>query len=110
MNTSQTLRRRTPDEIVELAERFRRERKTQKEFAKAEGICVATLQRYLRAHSSGGSRFVEVDRSELRLPGAGGPASEPYRVVFERGVSLEVPRGFSGRELEQILGLLVSAR
>lgn len=49
-------KRRTLQEIDAVAERYWRSGLTQKTFAKEEGICVATLAKYLRVAAEQGQR------------------------------------------------------
>ena len=107
MKTNQRKSRRTPAEVRGVLERFSRSGSTQAGFARAEGMCVATLQRYLRRRGMASRGFVEVNLADdLPGPRASGEAREPFRVNFQSGVSLEVPQGFCPRELGAIVGLL----
>ena len=81
---------------------------SQAEFVQNEGICVATLNNYIRRESGGRSTlavggFVEVERADA-APDAGGRHS--YRVCFEGGVAVEIPPGFSSVEVARLLEVI----
>jgi len=102
-------RRRSEDEIRELLERYHRSDSTQSRFARSEGICVATLARYLRKQSASalaaGPRFVEVEGAGS-APGRSGS----FVVRFGGVVSLEIPCGFSSSEAARLLSIVAALR
>jgi hypothetical protein len=102
-------RRRSEVEIRELLERYHRSDSSQSTFARSEGICVATLARYLRSERASalatGPRFVEVE-------GVGAPQARSgcFVVRFGGVVSLEVPRGFCSAEAARLVSIIAALR
>jgi len=105
---TQRKRRRNRQQIRELLARYHRSGTTQAEFVTGEGICLATLQRYLK--TDGGSRskepggFVEIDRTGSVIDFRG---RDFYRVCLREGVGLEIPAGFAIREVASLLELVL---
>jgi hypothetical protein len=100
--------RRTAPQIQELASRYRQSQLSKTAFAELEGICLATLRRHLQRdavlRSEVGGCFIEVERADAAdAPGTG----TCYRVCFGEGLTLEIPAGFSLRE---VAGLLEAVR
>jgi len=77
---------------------------TQKEFATQAGVCVSTLQAWLRKapdrQPAAGSVFVAVPNL------LSAPSAPAYRLQWSGGLSLEVRSGFSPQELGALLQLL----
>lgn len=96
--------RRTASEIQEILNRYRQSQTSKTVFAAQEGICLATLRRYMRRNetlSAGeGGRFIEVQQfGASAIP----DRRESYRVCFREGLALEIPAGFSSREVASLL-------
>ena len=101
-------RRRSASEIGELLIRYRQSQLNQARFVKKEGICLATLARYLRREKSthlpaGPQGFVEIAPAAARLPFE---RSEPFRIRLREDIGLEVPPGFCASELARLLAVL----
>ena len=77
---------------------------TQKEFATQAGVCVSTLQAWLRKRpacaTAAGPAFVAVPNL------LSAPSAPAYRLQWSGGLSLEVRSGFSAPELAALLQLL----
>lgn len=96
--------RRTASEIQDILHRYRQSQASKTVFAAQEGICLATLRRYMRrnetlsAEASG--RFLEVHQvGAAVIP----DRRDSYRVCFREGFALEIPAGFSLREVASLL-------
>lgn len=126
-----TRRHRSALEIRQLLARFHKSGLSQVQFARQEGLCLSSLQRYLKRSSilptgalpaftsppkpRGSSQvdFVEVDpASPLHFHTAALPAHPPvspragfYRVALTSGAALEIPTGFCPQEAEFLLRL-----
>jgi hypothetical protein len=118
MNLPTRRKRRTPEEINAVAERYWQSELTQRAFAEAEGVCVATLAKYLRVavelrrRSAGPAQadattLVEV-RRQATGPFAGPFAGEHLRISFPNGTALEMAA--PGRELGALLRELFALR
>ena len=100
-------RHRSVSQIRELLGRYRSGGLSRAEFARVEGICLATLSRYLSiecALPDLAPRFLEVERGGC-IPSVNGN-QEGYRICFQDGLQLEVPRGFSFQEVAGLLSLV----
>ena len=126
-----TRRHRSALEIRQLLARFRKSGLSQVRFARQEGLCLSSLQRYLKRSSilptgappaftsppkpRGSSQvdFVEVDHASPLRFHAGAPQLHPpvsprvgfYRVALASGTVLEIPAGFCPQEAEFLLRL-----
>ena len=126
-----TRRHRSALEIRQLLARFRKSGLSQVQFARQEGLCLSSLQRYLKRSSilptgappaftsppkpRGSSQvdFVEVDHASPLRFHAGAPQLHPpvspragfYRVALASGTALEIPTGFCPQEAEFLLRL-----
>jgi hypothetical protein len=99
-------RHRNPSEIQELLKRYRESQSSQAEFVRTEGICLATLRNYLKgelSHRAASEGFIEVERADS-FPD--GEPRHPYRICFSGGVQLEIPSGFSNREVAALLEVI----
>ena len=96
--------RRNTAQIQEIVHRYRQSQMAQAAFARLEGICQATLRKYIKREANGhgeeSGRFIEVERGDSSA-GAGRHAA--YRVCFQDGLTLEIPAGFSLREATGLL-------
>ena len=118
-----TKRHRSIPEIRQLLTRFRESRLSQLQFARNEGVCLSSLQRYLKrfpdADPGAPSRsarpspvaFLEVE------PACGGSAQpfapnprqrSPFRLTFASGSVLEIPPGFCHTEAQFLLNLVAT--
>lgn len=111
-------RRRTLEEINAVAERYWQSGLTRRVFAEAEGVCVATLAKYLRlaaelrprsagSAQAGAAALAEV-RQQATGPFAAPLASDQIRISFPNGSALEMAT--SGRELGALLHVLFALR
>lgn len=101
-------RRRSPSEIGQLLNRFRQSQLTQAQFVKEEGICLATLARYLRREKSTPQSILPQGFVEI-APVNAGPSvryNEPFRVGLREGISVEIHSGFCASELARLLSVL----
>lgn len=101
-------RRRSVSEVRELLARYRQSQVAQAEFVKGEGICLATLARYLRREKSkcqatGSRGFVEIAPMNAFGPSV---RPEPFRVCLREGVTVEIYPGFCGGEVARLLSLI----
>ena len=72
---------------------------------RTEGICLATLRNYLKgepstSRSAANGSFIEVERTDA-FPGD--ERRHSYRICLKDGVELEIPPGFSDREVVALL-------
>jgi hypothetical protein len=118
MNLPTRRKRRTPEEINAVAERYWQSELTQRAFAEAEGVCVATLAKYLRLavelrpRSAGPAQADATTLVEVRRQ-ATGPFADPFagehlRISFPNGTALEMAA--PGRELGALLRELFALR
>jgi hypothetical protein len=118
MKLSTRRRRRTLEETNAVAERYWQSGLTQRAFAKAEGVCVATLAKYLRVAAEQRPRLagptqadaatlVEV-RRQAAGPFAGTFASDQILISFPNGTAPEMAS--PGRELGALLRELFALR
>ena len=101
-------RRRSAPEIRELIARYRQSQLTQADFVQGEGICLATLSRYLRREKSkclatGSRGFIEIAPVNTFGPSV---RPEPFRVCLREGVTVEIYPGFCGGEVARLLSLI----
>jgi len=130
-----TRRHRSALEIRQLLARFRKSGLSQVQFARQEGLCLSSRQRYLKRSSilptgappaftsppkpRGSSQvdFVEVDHASPLRFHAGAPQLHPpvspragfYRVALASGAALEIPTGFCPQEAEFLLRLATNS-
>jgi hypothetical protein len=121
-----TRRRRSALEVRQLLVRFQQSGLSQAEFVRREGLCLSTLQRYLkrlRSSSKGAApspqkrtgavSFLEI-QPVLELPSGGRPPAAhsqqnaPYRLVFTGGAVLEIPSGFGHAEAQFLMRLALN--
>lgn len=98
-------RRHTQEEIKAIVARYRRGEATQRDLAGHHGICVGTLQNWLRKHvpRSGAS---ETDWIEL-IPDAPKGGS-PYRIEFPGGPALVLGSGWQAAEVRELVQALAA--
>lgn len=106
---TQRKHRRNAAQIQELLNRFRQSQLSRTEFVRGEGICLATLGRYIRGEADRGmeasGRFIEVEHSgAMQVEGR----RDSYRVCFKEGASVEIPAGFSPGELASLLKVITA--
>lgn len=106
-NESNRKRRRTPDQVRELLSRYQQSELTRSAFVKVEGICLATLAKYLKGeaafHRRGSGGFVEVEHAGAIVDIG---RRSLYRICLRQGVDLEIPPGFSVSEVARLLELI----
>lgn len=120
-----TKRHRTLPEIHQLLARFRQSGLSQLQFARDEGVCLSTLQRYLKrfpgADPSACSRFAAspspVAFLEIETPCGSDSVQglvpnpqqrSPFRLTFAGGPVLEIPAGFCRGEAEFLFSLVAT--
>ena len=112
-NSSHAKRHRSPLEIRKLLSRFHSSALSRNEFGQAEGLCLSTLSRYLstqRAPAAPASQkarahaFLELKPASL--PPAASPQRGDYRLDLKADVVLEIPQGFSAREVATLVALV----
>ena len=104
METTIRRKRRTATEREAIMKQYRESELTQREFARQQGIGLATLNKWLRrarGTTPTEPQFIPVPNL-LALP----TAPSPYRMVWPAGLALEVRAGFSPQELAALLQLL----
>jgi hypothetical protein len=110
--------RRTPEQIRELLERYHQSGLSRAQFVAAEGICLATLARYLKTQAAaaagqasfGPARLIEIeDGAAALLSGGLQSRRDFYRVCFREGTQLEIPAGFAPGEVAGLLTLISTA-
>lgn len=108
----QRKRHRSAVQIRELVSRYRAGGLSRAEFARSEGICLATLSRYLKNQSGtpgpareAAPRFLEVEHGGVIAAAAAG-RSGVYRICLPGGVALEVPAGYSKSEVAGLLEVI----
>ena len=118
-------RHRTLPEIHQLLARFRQSGLSQLQFARDEGVCLSTLQRYLKrfpvSDPSACSRFaarpspvafLEIEApcgSESVQALAPNPQQRsPFRLTLASGSVLEIPAGFCRGEAEFLFALVAN--
>jgi len=99
MGTQAIVRRRfTAAERDAFATAYRKSGLTQRAFAAQAGISVASLSQWLRRAKRREETpgFVELPRISSSVGAVG------YKLEFPGGLKLEIPRGFSAAEVEQL--------
>lgn len=111
----QRKRHRSAVQIREVVGRYRASGLSRAEFVNREGICLATLSRYLKSESGLASpagaaapRFLEIEHGGV-VPGAAG-RRDVYRICLPGGMELEVPSGYSKIEVAGLLEVITSAK
>ena len=77
---------------------------TQREVAERHGICVATLQNWLRKSASCGSR--EADQPWIEVIAEAPASSGSYRIELPRGRALVLGARWLPEEVRQLVSLL----
>ena len=118
MKSQSQRKRRALEEINAVAERYWQSGLTQKVFAEAEGVCVATLAKYLRLaagqnrRSAGPALGDAAALAEVRrqVPGlfAAPFGNGNIRILFPNGTALEMAT--SGRAVGALLHELFALR
>ena len=112
-SSSLSRRHRSASEIRKLLSRFHSSTLSRAQFVQTEGLCLATLRRYLKTHPNKTPRtsqctrppaFLELEPASL--PPASSPQRGDYRLHLKTGVVLEIPQGFSSREVATLVALL----
>ena len=91
-------------EKVQILKSYRQGNLTQREFCARSGICLSSLQRWLRlseSNKAGPSGFIEIPCGPSLSAG-----SLSYRVQLPGGIGLEMGRGFVAREVEELCRML----
>lgn len=99
-------------EVEEILSRYFSSGLTQRAFAKAEGIGCSTLQNYLRRQRKhvtdrqNQSQLAEVELSDSTASepsNNGGSSQLRYKVWIRNDIALEVPGGFSPKDLTALM-------
>jgi transposase-like protein len=96
--------RRSGQEIGAIIAEYERSGVTQREFAEACGIPLATLTGWLRRARE--DRFVEIRTEGKANPGV---SAGRFAVELSAGIRIEVPPGFDAAELGSLLAELKGA-
>ena len=112
-SSSTSRRHRSASEIRKLLFRFHSSSLSRAQFVQTEGLCLATLRRYLNTQPTKTPRTSQCTRPpaflELEpayLPPASSPQRGDYRLQLKAGVVLEIPQGFSSQEVATLLALV----
>lgn len=100
-----TRRHRSPEEIEKILALYSRGGVTQRELAVRHGVCLGTIQNWLRRRS----RPTSDEKSgwvEL-IPNASKPAST-YRIEFPGGMALALGPGWRAAEVRELVGVITS--
>jgi hypothetical protein len=112
-SSSTSRRHRSASEIRKLLSRLHSSTLFQTQFVQTEGLCLATLRRYLKSHptptplisqSTRTAAFLELEPASL--PPASSPQRGDDRLHLKAGVVLEIPQGFSSHEVATLVALL----
>jgi len=112
-SSSTNRRHRSASEIRKLLSRFHSSTLSRAEFVQSEGLCLSTLRRYLNTHRTRTARtpqstmppaFLELEPPPL--PPVAPPQRGDYRLQLRTGVVLEIPQGFSSREVAVLVALV----
>ena len=112
-HSSTSRRHRSASEIRKLLSRLHSSTLFQTQFVQTEGLCLATLRRYLNTHPTKTPRtsqctsppaFLELEPASL--PPASSPQRGDHRLQLKAGVVLEIPQGFSSQEVAILLALI----
>ena len=111
--SSNSRRHRSASEIHNLLSRFHSSTLSRAQFVQTEGLCLATLRRYLNTQPTKTPRTSQCTRPPAFLelePASPPPVSSPqrgdYRLQLKAGVVLEIPQGFSSQEVATLLALI----
>jgi transposase-like protein len=112
MNQLTKRRRRTPEEIQQLLDNYQKSGQSQRQFAAQAGVCLATLQIWLRrVRKAGAVRGQPMARPrllEVQLPYGSQfqRRQRSYCIELPQGAILRVESGFDLQEVGQLLALL----
>jgi len=111
--SSNSRRHRSASEIHNLLSRFHSSTLSRAQFVQTEGLCLATLRRYLKTHRTQTPRTSQstkplafLELAPASLPPASSPQRGDYRLHLKGGVVLEIPQGFSSREVATLVALV----
>lgn len=100
-----TRRHRSPEEIEEILALYRRGGVTQRELAERHGVCLGTIQNWLRRRfpsaSDGKPGWIEL------IPDATKPA-RAYRIEFRGGLTLALGPGWRAAEVRELVEAITS--
>ena len=105
ISTTTRRRRHTQQEIDAIVARYRRGEATQRDLARHHGICVGTLQNWLRKHAPR-SGAPEAHWIELIPEGPKGGSS--YRIEFPGGPTLVLSSGWRSAEVRELVQALAA--
>ena len=114
-SSSTNRRHRSASEIRKLLSLFHSSTVSRAEFVQTEGLCLSTLRKYLNTHrtrtrtprtpqSTKPPAFLELELAPL--PPLASPQRGDYRLQLRTGVVLEIPQGFSSREVAVLVALV----
>jgi len=104
MHSAPRRRRHSPDVIERIVAEYRGGTSTQREVAERHGICVATLQNWLRKAESLGSR--DGDPRWIEVIAEAPASSGSYRIELPRGRALVLGARWRPEEVRQLVSLL----
>jgi transcriptional regulator with XRE-family HTH domain len=100
-----TRRRRSPVEIEEILAAYHHGGVTQRELAERHGVCVGTLQNWLRRSSAspdaGKAAWVELIPEATKPGGA-------YRIEFPGGPTLVLGPGWRAADVRELIQVLAT--
>ena len=104
METTFRRKHHTATEREAIIHRYQASELTQREFARQQGIGLATLNKWLRRARGGTPKEPQF----IPVPNLLAPPTAPslYRMVWPGGLVLEVRAGFSPQELAALLQVL----
>ena len=112
-SSSTSRHHRSASEIRKLLSRFHSSGLSRAQFVQTEGLCLATLRRYLKTHRTQTPRTSQSPRplaflelAPAPLPPASSPQRGDYRLQLKAGGVLEIPQGFSSQEVATLLALV----
>ena len=105
ISTTTRRRRHTQEEIEAIVARYRRGEASQRDLARHHGICVGTVQNWLRKHSTLAGA-PEANWIELIPEGPKGANS--YRIEFPGGPTLVLGSGWRPTEVRELVQILAA--
>lgn len=103
VSTTTRRRRHTQEEIAAIVARYRRGEATQQDLARHHGICVGTLQNWLRKHAPRSSASEDHWIELIPEVPKGGSS---YRIEFPGGPALVLGSGWQAAEVRELVQAL----
>ena len=105
ISTATRRRRHTQQEIEAIVARYQRGEASQGDLARHHGICVATLQNWLRKHAP---RSGAPEASWIELIPDGPKGGSPYRIELPGGPTLVLGSGWRSAEVRELVQALAA--